>query len=300
MNNRYLPALTLSLLVAGLAGCETLPPPPPSGGGASGGASSPGGPSAPSSPDSAGGSSSSSGGSNLPEGGMPGPTSAPSGGGDGRDAGGASASVPTGGDASDGGDRDAAGTAQTGAGGGTSGAGTPAAGTSGGGGAAERQDGSADAGIPAQTPGERRAGIDSQLDASLGRFDDQLRREQQRTAEMGDARAAGRPDAGAGGGDEFFRDRSGDLRSESSTVARSGGGARTGTGDGVSGGDASAGGGGQRGSGGVSALPIPSGADDDIVARRLRRAAEAETDPELQEKLWKEYIDYKQNTRGGA
>ena len=41
-----------------------------------------------------------------------------------------------------------------------------------------------------------------------------------------------------------------------------------------------------------------SGEDDDIVARQLREAAEKETDPELKEKLWKEYDDYKKNTGG--
>ncbi len=35
------------------------------------------------------------------------------------------------------------------------------------------------------------------------------------------------------------------------------------------------------------------GHDDDIVARQLREAAEKETDPELKEKLWKEYEEYK-------
>ena len=35
--------------------------------------------------------------------------------------------------------------------------------------------------------------------------------------------------------------------------------------------------------------------DDDIVARQLREAAEKETDPELKEKLWKEYRDYKKS-----
>jgi hypothetical protein len=39
-----------------------------------------------------------------------------------------------------------------------------------------------------------------------------------------------------------------------------------------------------------------SGEDDDIVARQLREAAEKETDPELKEKLWKEYEEYKKNT----
>ena len=37
--------------------------------------------------------------------------------------------------------------------------------------------------------------------------------------------------------------------------------------------------------------------DDDIVARQLREAAENETDPELKEKLWKEYEDYKKSSR---
>jgi hypothetical protein len=35
--------------------------------------------------------------------------------------------------------------------------------------------------------------------------------------------------------------------------------------------------------------------DDDIVARQLREAAENETDPELKEKLWKEYEEYKRS-----
>jgi hypothetical protein len=55
-------------------------------------------------------------------------------------------------------------------------------------------------------------------------------------------------------------------------------------------------------SGGGSGAPDrdPFGDDDDIVARRLRRAAEQETDPELKEKLWKEYIEYKKNSKGGG
>ncbi|MBW2604663.1 MAG: hypothetical protein JRE28_10170 [Deltaproteobacteria bacterium] len=35
--------------------------------------------------------------------------------------------------------------------------------------------------------------------------------------------------------------------------------------------------------------------DDDIVARQIREAAEKESDPELKEKLWKEYEQYKKN-----
>jgi hypothetical protein len=36
--------------------------------------------------------------------------------------------------------------------------------------------------------------------------------------------------------------------------------------------------------------------DDDIVARQIREAAEKETDPELKEKLWREYEEYKRGT----
>jgi len=43
---------------------------------------------------------------------------------------------------------------------------------------------------------------------------------------------------------------------------------------------------------------IPDGSDDDVVARRLRKAAEQETDPELKEKLWQEYIEYKKSAQG--
>ena len=42
--------------------------------------------------------------------------------------------------------------------------------------------------------------------------------------------------------------------------------------------------------------PHGGGEDDDIVARQLREAAEKETDPQLKEKLWKEYEEYKKNT----
>ena len=43
--------------------------------------------------------------------------------------------------------------------------------------------------------------------------------------------------------------------------------------------------------------PQYDGSDDDIVARQLREAAEQETDPELKEKLWREYEAYKRGTQ---
>ena len=39
---------------------------------------------------------------------------------------------------------------------------------------------------------------------------------------------------------------------------------------------------------------VVAGSDNDIVARRLRKAAEQETDPALRKRLWKEYADYQQ------
>ncbi|MXY14598.1 MAG: hypothetical protein F4Y53_02780 [Proteobacteria bacterium] len=38
---------------------------------------------------------------------------------------------------------------------------------------------------------------------------------------------------------------------------------------------------------------IPSGDDDDVVARQLREAAQKERDPMLRDKLWDEYRKYK-------
>ncbi|MEP7312168.1 MAG: hypothetical protein ABI859_06275, partial [Pseudomonadota bacterium] len=163
----------------------------------------------------------------------------------------------------------------------------------------------------AQTPQERRAEVDGKLDASLGTFDEQLRREQQRTAQERDARASGRGGGGGGGdadsdgsyggpdgdggpgtaGGRGGRDRAGDLRSERRTGEPGSEPAGSpGTGASLPG---------KGGGGAVSGRVIPDGSDDDIIARRLRKAAEAETDPELKEKLWKEYVDYKANARSG-
>ena len=48
------------------------------------------------------------------------------------------------------------------------------------------------------------------------------------------------------------------------------------------------------GGNGATAQKTTSGSDNDIVARRLRKAAEQETNPTLRAKLWKEYADYRQ------
>jgi hypothetical protein len=48
------------------------------------------------------------------------------------------------------------------------------------------------------------------------------------------------------------------------------------------------------GGNGATAPKLNAGSDNDVVARRLRKAAEQETNPTLRTKLWKEYADYKQ------
>jgi hypothetical protein len=48
------------------------------------------------------------------------------------------------------------------------------------------------------------------------------------------------------------------------------------------------------GGNGATAQKISAGSDNDIVARRLRKAAEQETNPVLRAKLWKEYTDFRQ------
>jgi len=43
---------------------------------------------------------------------------------------------------------------------------------------------------------------------------------------------------------------------------------------------------------------IPSGEDDDVIARQLREAAMREPDPEIRERLWEEYRKYKGINQG--
>lgn len=257
---RLLTLMTLSLALLGLAGCETTSGGgSPSSGGASGGGVS-------------GGVSTGGGfpGGGLPGAGLPGPSGTGMPGMPGMP-------TPT----SD------------------SGRSTTAGSSSGESGGAERSGGSSgseDAGGEATTSEERRAVLSGRLDKSLGDFDKTLGEEQRRTAEERDARAASgrgalpedRDGAGSGGSRST---REGDLRSERTAQQGASGGKD------APGGDAQ-----DRGTvAGGSGSPdrgIPSGEDDDIVARRLRRAAEQETDPELKEKLWKEYADYKRNVQG--
>ncbi len=144
-----------------------------------------------------------------------------------------------------------------------------------------------------QTLAEQIAGLDAELFAGLGEFDEMLLREQERVraaAPMTNAAGGAGGGAGAADGTEGAEGAEG-AEGESGAEAEDGSDGSTSRGDG-------AGPGAQRQAGrqGTPA-DIPDGSDDDVVARQLREAAEKETDPELKKKLWEEYRKYKQGTR---
>jgi len=152
------------------------------------------------------------------------------------------------------------------------------------------------------------------MDESLGDFDEEIRKERERLARERDANAGGDSgaagDAAEGSGADGDGDGSGDG-SRSGDVQQGGspgaggaqgdseGGMRSEGGGGTGSGGGGAGSGASKGSGPSTAPKnIPDGRDDDVIARQIREAAEKETDPELREKLWNEYIEYKKNVQG--
>jgi len=161
---------------------------------------------------------------------------------------------------------------------------------------------------PGQTSEERRAALDKRLNDSLGSFDAELRTEQQRVAQERDARRAAA--AGSATVEGQGADKSGDSPGTASTEAppedtdkpggsgRRGGAARRRDPSGDLKSEKASKKPDDNAGNGASAREIPDGSDDDVVARRLRQAAQQETDPELKEKLWQEYIDYKKNAQG--
>ncbi len=163
----------------------------------------------------------------------------------------------------------------------------------------------------AKTTKEEISELDRQLNASLGEFDEMLLKEQERIAarrprqgETGgqaspggsggyggqQGRQGASPSAGAAGGRTAGnRQQSGQMPAagglgQNSRPATAGAAAARAQGQPQAG--SAAGPGGDR-----------LHADDDIVARQLREAAEKETDPELKEKLWQEYRKYKEGRK---
>lgn len=145
----------------------------------------------------------------------------------------------------------------------------------------------------ALSPEERLAQLDQDFSESLGAFDERLAREQVAVRQQQEAAAADRAARNAG------RGAGGD--------GEPGMGAAWPPPPGTQGEDAppdTGPGGSRRGQpspGNRSGLPVPQdvadASGDDIVARQLREAAMAETDPELAKKLWDEYRDYKRKQR---
>ena len=162
--------------------------------------------------------------------------------------------------------------------------------------------------VRAKTAKEEIAELDRQLDASLGEFDDMLLKEQERIASHQPRRreAGGQESPGGNGG------YGGQQGKQGASSAAGAAGGRTSDNRPQSGQIPATGGQGRNSrpaASGAAAVSVhghpragsnnsPGGdrlhADDDIVARQLREAAEKETDPELKEKLWQEYRKYKE------
>jgi hypothetical protein len=160
------------------------------------------------------------------------------------------------------------------------------------------------------TAEDRRAQIDRRFEETFGVFDDRMRKEQEAISQERAARGSGSASGGAAAEDEAGAAGEGDEQGSGEAASGQGpgagqGGEAGGRGEsageqsGEEGGGGGVGGGGPLGGSGPSTVPadIPDGRDDDIVARQLREAAIKETDPELRERLWEEYRQYKKSTQ---
>jgi hypothetical protein len=160
------------------------------------------------------------------------------------------------------------------------------------------------------TAEDRRAQIDRRFEETFGVFDDRMRKEQEAISQERAARGSGSASGGAAAEDEAGAAGEGDEQGSGEAASGQGpgagqGGEAGGRGEsageqsGEQGGGGGVGGGGPLGGSGPSTVPadIPDGRDDDIVARQLREAAIKETDPELRERLWEEYRQYKKSTQ---
>ena len=161
------------------------------------------------------------------------------------------------------------------------------------------------------TPEEERDALDGRLRVAMAEFDEMML-EQQKALEEKQAndplpkRESASPGGGSGGQSAGGGGQPGgeEGAGEQSGSRSPGGGGQPGAAS--TGGSRDAGAsGGQGGGGGVQGDPsapdprvpkdVGDGRDDDIVARQIREAAMKEDDPELREKLWDEYREYKKS-----
>lgn len=153
------------------------------------------------------------------------------------------------------------------------------------------------------TDAERTAAMVGQFNDSLGDFDEKLLREQDRVKSQKPRTESAGSGAGAAGesGGEQGEGTDGESGAESGGESE-GANPDQGRQENQQGQESGAGtdqsrtgapGSSSRGSRSNAPDDIPDGSDDDVIARQLREAAEKETDPELQKKLWEEYRRYK-------
>lgn len=161
-----------------------------------------------------------------------------------------------------------------------------------------------DAQAPVRTEDEGVAVLDQQLEEALGRYDEQIHEEFEKA--QAERRTHGQAPAGAGqeagSGRESARAANPATQAGKTSEAKAQTGTRSssaeaGDPDDDSKEDAEE----HKNRGTHSAPPpadIPSGDDDDVVARQLREAAQKERDPVLRDKLWDEYRKYKRQQAG--
>jgi len=154
----------------------------------------------------------------------------------------------------------------------------------------------------AMTSGERRDGLNNQLDASLREFDGLIMREQgtldgrREEAEAAGGGGSGASGMGTGSG---TGELDGDGSNEDARMAGGTGASpdQTETDQDPDGSPSAPGGTPDATEDGRVPADVGDGRDDDIVARQLREAAMSEQDPRLREKLWDEYRAYKRGTK---
>ena len=134
------------------------------------------------------------------------------------------------------------------------------------------------------TAAEQVAILDRQLEESTRDFDGIIYDEEQRQREAARDRAA-----------QTAQTSGSSAESMEGEEPEFGGGGMASAGSGSVGGGIGGRNGGPPADGAKYPPPadIPSGKDDDVVARQLREAAMREPDPAIREKLWAEYRKYK-------
>jgi hypothetical protein len=142
---------------------------------------------------------------------------------------------------------------------------------------------------PGESEAERKARLEGALDESVGGFDEVLAEEQREISTVSRDTEGFGGGEGGGGGVGLGQQASGGVRGSGAGADTSG---QSGGGGGGGGSSPSIGGMSEEEMESRTPDDIPDLVSEDIVATQLREAALAEEDPELRERLWKEYRDY--------